>query len=362
MKVGIITIFDIANYGNRLQNYAVQTVLNNYHIETVTYACENEIVTPSLKLKYFIHKAGNFKFTGRASFWKGYVSKVISFEKFNKKYITFKRYHDIKEIDCDNDYFVVGSDQVWNPTWYDENENKKYAYLLTFTEKEKKVCFSPSFGVAQLPAEWQEWFKRYLNEFDTISVREDSGAELVKELTGKTATVLIDPTLMLDQEDWNRIVERPDCVESDEEYICLYFLGAIPYSAKARINELNKTMHVKIIDICDKNVAAEKFGGPGGFVYLISHAKLVLTDSFHACVFSFLYETPFLVYERQGENVSNMMSRIETLLNTFSLQNRLAAKCPEQEVFCSDYSQGKKQLITERKKVADFLKQAMKMQ
>lgn len=101
--------------------------------------------------------------------------------------------------------------------------------------------------------------------------------------------------------------------------------------------------------------------GPSEFIYLIEHASLVLTDSFHACVFSFLFNKPFLVYSRQSDNMENMMSRIETFLSKFHLERKYVNSGLINDVMECDYIEGFKQLEIERKKVIEFLKMSMKI-
>ena len=126
----------------------------------------------------------------------------------------------MKEI-REKDFFVVGSDQVWNPEWYEDCKIKKEMYLLTFADDSKKICFSPSFSVEKLPSKWEEWFRVNLNKFPRLSVREDTGAKIIENLTGRKAEVLIDPTLMLSKEEWKKLSADNKITEKD--YILTYF-------------------------------------------------------------------------------------------------------------------------------------------
>lgn len=286
-----------------------------------------------------------------------YGKRIKSFNKFNKKYINTQKINSLSDIE-DADYFVIGSDQVWNAEWYRDDSITKELYLLTFTTPEKKICFSPSFGIEKLPSKWVPWFKKNLNQFNNISVREDAGAKIVKELTGRSATVLIDPTMMLDASEWSKIAEKPKNVDSDVPYILSYFLGGRSERVNNDLQKYAKENNMKVYNLLDYTQPDMAIINPSEFIYMINHAKLVLTDSFHACVFSFLFKIPFLVYPRQGSKVS-MMSRIDTLLSKFKLERKYIYSGKKNEIFECNYEEGFAQLKIERNKVIDYLKGEM---
>lgn len=355
MRAAIITIFDKLNYGNRLQNYAVQYVLHHMQLETVTYAFDAGI-TKAQRIKYFLQKASGYRLPGATSFWKYYIPKCLKFEQFNRKHIAYKYINLMDEIDRRMDYYIVGSDQVWNPLWYDTDSNKKDAYLLTFAEKRKKVCFSPSFGLEELPEEWKPWFRKQLLEFEYISVRETAGVKIIRDLTGLEAEVLIDPTLMLSKEEWRKIAHPSPVVDYREDYIFVYFLGGAPENGKKDIEVLAQKYHYRIVDVLDMS-KPEYLSDPGEFIYLLANAKMVLTDSFHGCVFSFMFDKPFWVYGRV--NGMNMNSRIETFLGKFHLEGRRRDQAEILDDFETDFWEGKEILRSEKEKVRTFLKKSM---
>lgn len=256
------------------------------------------------------------------------------------------------------DYYVLGSDQVWNPRWYGTNEMKKDMFLLTFADSMKKVCFAPSFGTDSIPAEWNEWFKTYLNDIPLISVREDAGAKIVKELTDKDAEVIIDPTLMLDIHEWKKIEKCPKNIDCSQPYILSYFLGGFSNRAKRDIYVYTEKYGLNLFDIMDKNNVNLYVSGPDEFIYLIEHASLVLTDSFHACVFAFLFNRPFVVYDRAGTE-KGMTSRIDTLLSKLDIQRKYERLIAEDNLFECDYEEGHRRLQEERHKTDAFLRKSL---
>ena len=361
-SVVIITIYDPSpNMGNRLQNYAVQNILESFGFEVYTIAFRKPILSWKMKTKKVINQLTNYRFVKSNFFWTVVLKQVTEFEKFNNKYIKTSRIKYIKDIK-NTDYYVFGSDQLWNPQWWNKEnpDMEKNIYLGTFADPEKLICFSPSFGRDFIPDEWRDWFQTNLSRFPRFSVREESGKKLIKELTGKDAVVTIDPTLMLEKEEWNEFAVRPQNVGTDEKYILTYFLGGRSERVNNDIERYASQIGAKVIYLFDKEYPEYFLMGPSEFLYLIAHAELILTDSFHACVFSFIYERPFLVYNRQGAN--DMMSRMQTLFTKFDLERKYVDSGLENDTFECDYRVGKMLLVEEQRKVISFLKESMHME
>ncbi len=355
MRVGIVSLYGTFNYGNRLQSYAAQEVLR-------ALGCETEVV-------YIQSTKAYFREVAKKIYFSKLLRKIIrprftdiqkynrqrSFEKFNSKYITTRRYSSVHSIQ-DEDFFVLGSDQVWNPKRYDAV--KKQLFFLTFTESYKKVCFSPSFGLSQLPEEWKPYFHEQLMTFPRISVREKSGAKIVKELTGKDAEVLIDPTLMLDVDKWREVEKKPEGFNTEANYILNYFLGKVPEKACQNSADIGKAIDANVYDLLDPKSNSLYCSGPSEFLYLIDHASLIQTDSFHASVFSFMFGKPFLLYAREGKD-ADMFSRIETLFSTLDLERKYVNSGLKNDIFECNYEIGYSRLAEEREKAIRFLKESI---
>lgn len=353
MKIAVITIYDlVGNYGNKLQNYALVHLLKEKGYAVDTLVVEKERPYLFLKGASILNRLFNYRWSKGQLYWL----RSLSTRKFEKKYLSpsYKLLKG-KDISKDYEYYVVGSDQVWNPNWY--NDLKKEVFLLTFVEDEKKVCIAPSFGISELPENWKEWFKKHLSTFPQISVREEDGAKIIKELTGKDAEILIDPTLMLSALEWKEISERPKMVDFNQEYILTYFLGGKGDKAKKEIRSFCEKYCLREYDLQELNGHSPYAANPGQFIYMIEHAKLIMTDSFHACVFSFLFNKPFLVYKREG---AEMFSRIESLLNRFDLQRKYVDSGLKNEVFECDYQKGFESLSVEKKRFEKFLERQIR--
>ena len=355
MKAGIVSLYGTFNYGNRLQSYASQEILRElgFDTEVIYVQPQKEYFREFGKKVYFSKQLRRLLRPGTIAVQK--YRRQRAFEEFNSKYIITRRYSAVHQIK-DADFFVLGSDQVWNPKRY--NAVKKELFFLNFTESKKKVCLSPSFGLSEIPNEWKLYFAEHLLTFPRISVREESGARIVKNLTGKEAEVLVDPTLMIDPQKWRKIERHPWGVNTESDYILNYFLGAVPEKARINSTDVANKTGASIYDLMDASTGNLYTSGPSEFLYLIDHASLVQTDSFHACIFSFLFGKPFLLYAREGKD-PDMLSRIETLFNTFDLARKYVGSGSENDLFECDYDTGYRRLLIEREKAIAFLKESM---
>ena len=356
--VGIITIFGLNNYGNRLQNYAVQKILTNLGNSVKTFALTDEYNCFTWKtiLRWKINHITNYLFSPHPSASKQFARTMV-FREFTKRYIPTEEIHSLEGLGDREDYFVVGSDQVWNPTWYGKQD--KDLFLLSFSKPEQRVSFAASFGVDTLPEEWKEHFRRSLSTFSYISVREEAGAKIVKELTGRDAEVLVDPTLMLSADDWLKIAEKPRRMRLNKKYILTYFLGDIPQHTELLIEKLQEKDDYYVYHLAKKEYPDLYLLGPSEFLYLISKSSLVLTDSFHACIFSFLFSKPFLVYDRR-QNEVDMTSRLHTLLSNLDLERKYEKSELYNELFECDYLNGMQRLLELKEKELTYLQNAFR--
>lgn len=355
-KVAIITINNTAvNYGGILQNYSTYNVIRQlgYNPTTLIY----ERCTPEKRdlLKEILFRIGLEKFKQNAL----QNRKIRYFNEFRKSYIPSCNVKKTRNLSDKYEYFITGSDQVWNVNWLSCTLRKEMSFL-TFTEKRKKVCFAPSFGIDKIPNEWKKFVTDSLMDMNEISVREEAAAKIVEELTGKKAEILIDPTLMLNKEEWNKISKCPQNIDCRNPYILTYFLGNRTEKIHKDSAEYSNKLNANIYNLMDSSQEDLFLCGPREFLYLVAHAKLILTDSFHACVFSFIFGKPFLVYSREGEE-QGMFSRINTLLKKFHLERKYVGSNLKNELLECEYQSGYEILDKEQKKVIDFLKKSMNL-
>lgn len=366
-KVAILTLNGYYNYGNRLQNYALQESIKSlgFIVETIIYDRRTEKQTLIKRINNLINNSIkdvcviiNKKIWGRIV--KESIKKRINvFKKFTFDYIKETDYTISKNNIPDDladkyDYFVTGSDQVWNPS----NLGNSSIYFLTFVPKHKRIAYAPSFGITEIKPEYIENYKEWISGMHRLSVREDDGAKIIKELTGRDAHVLVDPTLLLTKEKWLLIAKEANN-KPKGKYLLTYFLGRIPSNYKKQIKRIVKENNLEVINLADIKDKKTYRTGPSEFIDYINSCSALCTDSFHGVVFSILFKKPFIVYERIDTYLS-MFSRIETLLKKFKLESRKAENIKTNEdVFNIDYSHVPAILEEERKKAFDYLKEAL---
>jgi hypothetical protein len=366
MRIGIITISEHNNYGNRLQNYALQRFLLNYadNVDTIWWCKDNYLLNKKFSIKTAIKYLLNYKET-RLYINNKYIKDCIreyNIKKFSDKYISIKYDYTInKDLSNKYDFFIVGSDQVWNTNFWmgwDSLVNTINAVFLKFLSKEKRVAYAASIAIPEIPKDKEKIFKDGLNEMKAISVREKTGADLVKNLTGREVPVVVDPTILLSKEEWQKIEMVPEWYNG-EKYILTYFLG----NPSPIIKNIAKKNNWKIYNLMDKDNFDLYTSRVEEFVYLINHAQLVVTDSFHASVFSILMNTSFLVVNRQQKGVADMTSRIDTLMELFGYQDRyiVNGKCDlsDEEILYMDFSNVKSIQEREIERSTEYMKEAL---
>lgn len=368
LKIAIITINDNNNYGNRLQNYALQQYLfNKIKIERVDtiwydpkykYMSQVDIISWKTWIKYFI----NWK-NQRTYLKKEYLKdniRMYNISKFTKKISTRLDFKIKDNLSREYDYFITGSDQVWNPNFWSKRYNHASIRFLKFVPKEKRIAYAASIAIPEIPKDKEQFFKDSLNEMKVISMREKAGAELVKNLTGREVPVVVDPTILLSKEEWQKIEMVPEWYNG-EKYILTYFLG----NSSPVIENIAKKNNWKIYNLMDKDNFDLYTSRVEEFVYLINHAQLVVTDSFHASVFSILMNTSFLVVNRQQKGVADMTSRIDTLMELFGYQNRyiVNGKCnlSDEEILHMDFSNVKAIQEREIARSTAYIKKALNL-
>lgn len=373
MRVGIITIIDYNNYGNRLQNYATQEVLKSLglSVETiVNYPKKINNNNSNYSIFTKLHKYTLSELiikTMNKTIFKSKMNKLVSSRRELFKIFTKLNIIETNYVISDNnipnnlankfDYFIVGSDQVWNP-------NFRYASsvdFLTFAQKNKRIAYAPSFGVSEISNEYKECYKNWLSEMSSLSVREEAGAQIIKELTNREAEVLVDPTLMISKEKWLSI-SKESISKPKKKYLLTYFLGKISGENQKIINNIAKENSLQVVNLADIRDKKAYIAGPSEFIDYINSSYILCTDSFHGCVFSILLEKPFIVFDRQSK-MPSINSRIDTLLTKFKLESRKAENIKDnKQIFEIDYSHISQILEYEREKTINYLKNALKVE
>lgn len=323
-KIGILTFHNALSYGAKLQAYALQQFLRELGVanDIIDYQCEHMYkrhirpirVDPTEPIKSFL----------RSLLTMGQVKKErVASEEFIRAHMQLSRRFDKRDIaQAADEYraFIAGSDQVWSPTVVGFDK----VYFLDFARPEQKYSYAASIGGSPLDESTRREYTRLLSDYQMLSVREPQAAQLVEELTGRTPAVCVDPTLLFDREKWNQITVSCAQVPKGEPYIFLFnvnppkelFAYALELSKKTKLPvysiQKNRRQRIDGIHYLDPVTANE-------FLGLIRDAAYVVTNSFHATVFSVIYHKEFAV-ELSTRGTRN--TRSEALLHNLGIEGR----------------------------------------
>src|SRR5699024_5201056 len=242
---------------------------------------------------------------------------------------------------------------VWNPFYIRGSS----LFFLSFAPKEKRISYAASFGISSIPEEHLENYTEWISEMEHISVREEDGAEIVKQLTNREVPVVVDPTLLLTKEDW-LVITKSAKNKPKKDILLTYFLGEIPKNIQSKIKKYKRKYKLEVVNLANPKYKNHYITDPAEFLDYIYSAKLFFTDSFHGAVFSILFETPFVVANRKSKTPS-MNSRIETLLHTFKLESRHVDNIKEKEILDVDFSHTFDILASERNRAFYFLNKSI---
>lgn len=345
MKIGILTLPLHINYGGILQAYALQTILQQMGHEVLILDRRKRPHLPHYKKPYIYAKRILRKYLkGERNqtrvFREQYYNKtyeIISrnISTFIDKYINRLIVCNFNSLSSKNfDAIVVGSDQVWRPIYFGEKQIKN-AYL-DFTKEWniKKVAYSVSFGTNQWEYSPQQTKRcsRLAQNFDAVSVRENSAIKLCQQQLNVNAIQTLDPTMLLAKEDYIRVVEEADTskpngtlltyiLDSDKNKEAIINQIAdkeelIPYSANI---PKAKNIHTPIEEQIQPSIEQWLRG--------FMDAEFIITDSFHGTVFAILFQKPFITIANKERGTA----RMESLLSILSLDNRLVSNIKEAE-------------------------------
>lgn len=374
-KIGIVTSARELNYGAILQAYALQRIISEFGFDSRLLWWSNQrnshrdirirklfamLATYVKNPKILIKSVKAYGHTFEKSMAQ---NSVGLFEKFENEFlnIEFLSYTQMRRFAFSNDCqaVIAGSDQIWN----------SYAiyvdpfYYLQFVPKNKRIAYAPSLGKNDIPSYNKKKIKRYINEFNDLSVREETGRNLLSELTDKRIEVVLDPSLLLDGNVW-RTVEST--TRLPKEYILLYFLDQPNVECAKKIKEISEKFGLPVLALPYEIPLFREIenlhyvdAGPSEFLALVDNASLVLTDSFHGTAFSINFNKPFLTFDRQYGNNQSQASRIVDMLRTFDLTNHFVSGDVDLKCIKMDFELINKKLEQLREKSIKYLKEAI---
>ena len=373
MKIALLTRRFGYNYGSSLQACAMRLMLEEIGHEVTILNYDEFSQHPIWKIKPILRNIINplLCYIGTLGINKRTISNAIieqkqkkEFNMFDKTYINPTRKmlyssNQLLKAITNKDVCMCGSDQIWNPQFYDTH------FFLDFCTKSqiKKIAYAPSFGIPRIYKNKEEIIK-LLNDFHFISVREKQGQKIIEELTKKNCPVVLDPTLMVNAEIWRKI--KCDIHKKlPKRYIACYFLGC-HYIPKNIIQSLKDQLNCEIVNITTFRTPNDIQGlqlntlSPLDFLDVIDNAYCVLTDSFHATVFSILFNTNFYSFNKHTHSdINNENSRLFSLLNILNLETRLIDVNSKIEFKAINYEECNKRIDMERNFSYDFLNKAL---
>ncbi|MDK0927598.1 polysaccharide pyruvyl transferase family protein [Clostridium perfringens] len=337
MKIGILTFHNAYNYGAVLQAYALKTVLENINLSQVNVIDYRPIYIEN-SYSIFPKKYENKKLKITLGSFKSFLFNLYNFKniaikrrKFgefvNKNLNLSKRVRNKNDffMNLDFDYYIFGSDQIWNPII---SENFDEIYFGNFKTKNKsiKIAYAASFGNSNIDNNYKNELKYLINNLDNISVREIHAKKLLNSITNKEIVHVLDPTLLLNLNEWDKLVLNNI---KDKDYLLIYRLGN--NEELLRIAEyIAEKMFLKIIEISStpsltrENYKHLKNLGPDEFITYFKNSSFIVTDSFHGTSFSVIFNKEFYIVPNHSRS-----ERITSLLNTLNLEQRIIESIDE---------------------------------
>ena len=355
-KIAIASCPDKMNFGSVLQSWATERAVRDLGYEAVTinkrplgaaichgrrsYYLEHLLDADLYRAKLgFVGHRVRQKVDRR--FGEEISERRAAFCAFEGARFSFapeaSSFAELAEVVSDCRAVLVGSDQLWLPV----NIAGRYFTLEWVEPPVRKVSYSTSFGISELPGKYMERTSEFLRGFSAVSVREDSGADIVEEATGRRPLVVCDPTMLLSPNDYRQLF-NPAFEMPEGPYVLCYLLGRNIWNRVCAM-ELAERTGCRIVAIAhpDEYVAYDDSyadfypwsAGPAEWVQLLANAEFVCTDSFHGTVFSSLFHVPYFTFRRhEGMGTQSTNSRLDTLLGRLGTEGRL---CESSEAFRS---------------------------
>lgn len=324
-KIALLTIHCANSYGGMLQAFATQTILSKYgNVSIIDYKTEH--LNKTMKLFRYGLLPRDFLRMGKD------LTRIIPRYKLLKNFKNFtsknfnltklcKNNNDLESLEKDFDYFVCGSDQIWNPNIILKFDD---AYFLNFVTKKKKISYASSCGSYKFNKDEEAKLIGFFKTFSSISSREKNTANYISNILGDNKEIydVLDPTLMMNKKEWLNALEIKSEIPK-EKYLLVYTLKKDDF-LRSTINYISKKFNLKIIVIdqdpylgyhSDEHI---KDACPNRYIKLFSEASFVITNSFHGTAFATNFEVPFIVIKPESG-----LNRVENYLNNIGLQDRL---------------------------------------
>lgn len=344
MKLGIITFWETQdNYGQIMQNYALQTVLRNmgHNPFLIRYSLFSDWAKSPNRWKAIFDFKRIFAFLKKKIFPSRNLMNSTEvdrdFDAFKERYLSYtqKIYRTLKELQADPplaDAYICGSDQIWYAiNDYQVYKNITRAYFLDFGDQNiKRIAYAPSFGRVDFPIGYYEYISPLLQRFQLVTVREQGGVEVCKRAGYFHATQVLDPTCLLEADKYREICIKP---QIKRKYVLLYFIG----NSNIDFSEIilyAERYHYDIYYIGSQGRNLENIKRRYPFFNVIcptinewlgwiDNCELFVTNSFHGSVFSVLFNKQNVIYTGHGLSREGGADRFYTFLESINLLDRI---------------------------------------
>ncbi len=359
-EVAIITNYLNNNFGSVLQSYALQETLRRLDFCPVNIRWRPDVAEKRSR----ILNATRHIYRCSAALWSSHHRRAYRFNNFRKSHINetgdaFSNEQALNLLNKRFDAFICGSDQIWAPNQFHER------YYLGFVHDDiLKIAYAPSIGLPEIPDHLTRRMAELLQRIDFISIREHAGAAIIKKIADRDAEVVLDPTLLIERQDWLRVATGQT---SSDDYVLCYFLGGNPNHRRQAESWAKKTGCRLVVvpsgkKACSWGDAYLADTGPGQFIQLIDNARWVLTDSYHGMVFSLLMNKPFLAFMRfpeddvlcQNSRVHHLLERYRLMQSIVTYHNPVLPK-----LFKVDYTSINSCIRDDRKRSIAFLRNSL---
>lgn len=389
MRIGIITFVKCDNYGAELQAYALQKKLNllGYDAEVINLEKEKGVIESSfssyknailnrykqyglikgslkiielIKDKYNARKAfaaNSDKVKERHKIFELFFNDYI---KHSTKFYTLEEMRNIQSLPYN--VLIAGSDQIWN---YMQTRYLDVFFLMMANRWEtKKISYAASFSVSSIPQSKRAMYKQYLENMDAISVREITGIDIVKNCSNCKAVTVLDPTLLLNRNEWIEYIGKKDYLPKNKRYVVIYTLSGSHY-IYTLAKKIAKKLEAEVINIKlsfskvkgDYGITHIWNAGPREFISIFSQAVYVITDSFHGTAFSINFNIPFTTLLNPASNIN---SRALSILKLTGTESRLIydnGENKEPDTLNIDFTPINKIIERNREKSLRFIKE-----
>ena len=351
MRIAMLTVNVYDNYGNTLQKYALYRTLKKFadFVEVLRHH-EAKTFTP-YALELSPDYVGNVR---SAAFKCVRENKFKDFDDANIRTRFDLPY--LEDLADEYDFFVVGSDQVWNPDLCVPGN------FLEFAPQEKRIAYAASIAVPELPSNIVDYYREKISAIPRVSVRESEGADLVEKITGKRPIQLLDPVFLLDADEWRTIAKPPRWLRKKiygNGYLLSYFFNGKP---PEEVRTLAADLNLPVVNLLDPDNFDHYITGVEEFLYLVDNAACLCTQSFHGAAFALIFKRPFVVYKIQRGRMVQRFSRLESLLELFGLSDRATDTDLELKIDSPldiNFARRDEVLPIERERAFNFLSEAL---